>query len=140
MFGMSDKYSLSALLRPAVAGAALLVLGLAAGCTYSHGDPPAIPAPTCDVATETVTYSKVISPIFDANCRRCHGTAVYASLGGGNNFGDYQALNGYFSPSKLLGCIKQAPGFDAMPKEGPKLSDCDIQRIEKWITAGKPNN
>ncbi|UOQ98545.1 cytochrome c [Hymenobacter sp. 5317J-9] len=133
---MSDKYTLSARLRAALVGAALLALGAAASCTYSHGDP----APACDVPRENVTYAKVISPIFDANCRECHGSTVYPVKGGGNNFGDYQALSSYFSPSKLLGCIRHDPGFDPMPQGRQKLSDCDIQRIEAWIAAGKPNN
>ncbi|MBD2722945.1 c-type cytochrome [Hymenobacter armeniacus] len=133
---MSDNYTVSARLRAALAGVALLALGAAASCTYSHGDP----APACDVARENVTYANVISPIFDAHCRECHGSTVYSVKGGGNNFGDYQAINSYFSPSKLLGCIRHDPGFDPMPQGRPKLSDCDIQRIEAWIAAGKKNN
>jgi len=27
-----------------------------------------------------------------------------------------------------------------MPQNGNKLSDCNITKIEKWITAGAPNN
>ncbi|MBF9223948.1 c-type cytochrome [Hymenobacter ruricola] len=133
---MSDKYPLPARLRAALAGAALLALGLAAGCTYSHGDP----APACDVPHENVTYANVISPIFDAHCRECHNSKDYPVKGGGNNFGDYAAINSYFSPSKLLGCIRHDAGFDPMPQGREKLSDCDIQRIEAWIAAGKPNN
>jgi mono/diheme cytochrome c family protein len=116
-------------------GAAALLLGLAAGCSYSHGDP----APACDAATQTITYSGVISPIFDAHCRECHGSSVASTLGGGNDFGSYANINRYPS-ANLLGCIKQEPGFDPMPKGRPKLSDCDIERIERWMNAGKPNN
>ncbi|MBF9141397.1 c-type cytochrome [Hymenobacter properus] len=133
---MSVFYSFSAQLRLALAGVSLLTLGLAAGCTYSHGDP----APACDVPSENVTYSAVVSPIFDAHCRECHGTSVYTVKGGGNNFGDYAAINRYFSPSKIIGSIRHDPNFDPMPQNRDKLSDCDIQRIEKWIAAGKPNN
>jgi len=133
---MPNFDSFSAFIRPALVGTATLLLGLAASCTYSHGDP----APACDVANENVTYSRVISPIFDANCRECHSSTNAATLGGGNDFGDYTAINRYFSPTNLLGCIRHDPGFDPMPKGRAKLSDCDIQRIEAWIAAGKPNN
>jgi mono/diheme cytochrome c family protein len=136
MFGMSINPSFFARLRPVLFGVSLLALGLAAGCSYSHGDP----APACDVPSETVTYSAVISPIFDAHCRECHSTADYATKGGGNNFGDYAAINRYFAPTKIIGSIRHAPNADPMPQNREKLSECDIQRIEKWIAAGKPNN
>ena len=128
----------SAFSRRLLASATLL-LSVAAGCTYSHGEREATPQP-CEVSAQSVTYSGVISPIFDAHCRECHGTSVYATKAPGVNFGDYQAINSYFSPSKLLGCIRHDPGFDPMPQGREKLSDCDIQRIEAWIAAGKKNN
>ncbi len=114
-------------------GAAALVLGLAAGCSYSHGDP----APTCDVAHETITYAGVIAPIFSANCLRCHGSSVAATLGGGNDFSTYTAVSRY-PQNNLLGCIRHDPGYIAMPEDGGKISTCDIQRIEAWYALGKP--
>lgn len=126
----------SAFIRPALVGTAALLLGLAASCTYSHGDP----APACDVASENVTYSRVISPIFDAHCRVCHSGAAANVQGAGYDFGNYQGINQYASTTRLLGCIKHLPGYPAMPLGREKLSDCDIQRIEAWIAAGKPNN
>lgn len=132
---MRLSFTFSATIRPVLLSTATLLLGLAAGCSYSHGDP----APTCDASTQTITYSGVISPIFDAHCRECHGSSVANTLGGGNDFGDYVGINRYPS-ARMLGCIKQEPGFDAMPKGRPRISDCDIERIERWMTAGKPNN
>ncbi|WP_460617174.1 c-type cytochrome [Hymenobacter ruber] len=124
----------SAFIRPALLSAvATALLGLAASCTYSHGDP----APACDVPSETITYAGVISPIFEANCRRCHGAAVYATLGGGNDFSSYAAISSY-PQGILLGSIKHSPGYDFMPKDGGKISDCDIARIEAWYAKGKP--
>ena len=130
---MFDVNSLSAGLRPALAGAALTLLGLATACTYSHGDP----APACDVPNETITYAGVISPIFEANCRRCHATAVATILGGGNDFGSYAAISSYPEAS-LMGSIKHTAGYDPMPKGAPKISDCDIARLEAWYAKGKP--
>ena len=45
------------------------------------------------------------------------------------------ALNG-----KLMGTINHASGFSAMPKGGAKLSNCQIAVVQKWVTAGAPNN
>lgn len=123
----------SAKTRLALVGVAAGLLGLAAGCTYSHGDP----APACDVANETITYTGVISPIFDANCRRCHGATTAATLGGGNDFSTYASLRDY-PQAVLLGSIRHDAGFDPMPKGGSKISACDISRIEAWMAKGKP--
>jgi cytochrome c553 len=133
--GMRAASSLSAFIRPALVGTAALLLGLAAGCSYSHGEPE----PACNIATETITYAGVISPIFDAHCRECHGSTVAAASGGGHDFSNYQGISRY-SSTIMLGCIKQEPGYPAMPQNRAKLSDCDISRIEAWIKAGKLNN
>ena len=113
--------------------ATVVLLGAAAGCTYSHGDP----APACDVAHETITYNTVIAPIIAANCLRCHGSNVANTLGGGNDFGSYATLSRY-PQNNLLGCVRHDPGFSVMPLDGGKLSDCDIQRLETWYALSKP--
>ncbi|WP_201977328.1 c-type cytochrome [Hymenobacter rubidus] len=123
----------SAFIRPALLGAASLLLGLAASCTYSHGEPE----PTCTASTQTITYASVISPIFDANCRECHASTVANTLGGGNDFSTYQSLKNYPSAT-ILGCIKHTAGYPEMPQGKPKLSDCDIERIQRWIDEGRP--
>ena len=109
------------------------------GCTYSNGDPAdATPTP-CGITPQSVTYAGVISPIFDARCRECHGTSVATQLGGGNDLGSYQAIK-RFPASSILGSIKHEPGNAPMPKGRAKLSDCEISRIEAWIAAGRPEN
>lgn len=130
---MVVKQPFAARLRPLAAGLFLALLGLATACTYAHGDP----APACDLPNETITYAGVVSPIFEANCRRCHGTAVYATLGGGNDFGSYAAISNYPQAS-LMGSIKHTAGYDPMPKNAPRISDCDIARLEAWYAKGKP--
>lgn len=115
-------------------GTAALFLSLAAGCSYSHGEEPT----PCNDSIPS-TYAAVVSPIFDASCRSCHGSGVYQTLGGGNNYGTYEGIKNQ-SGSLLLGSIEHLPGYDAMPKGAPKLSDCDIARIKAWIDAGEPNN
>ena len=131
------RSSLLAISSRWLAGAAVALLGLAAGCTYSHGDPEPRPDPTVPV-----TYAAVISPLFDANCRQCHGSGVYTVLGGGINYGDHAAIKSFYSASWLLACVEQVPGtsYNAMPKGRPKLSVADIERLKVWIAAGEPNN
>ena len=118
----------------ALLGTAILLSVLFTGCNYSHGDTPA----PCNDPTP-VTYEAVISPIFEVHCRVCHGKTVYSTLGGNNDYSDYQGIKKQ-SASLILSCIQHEAGFDPMPKSGAKLSDCDIERIRKWIEAGQPNN
>ena len=112
----------------------MAVLAVAAGCSYAHGSEPA----PCNDPTPA-TYAAVIAPIFATNCLRCHGATAYQTLGGGTNLGTYQGIKNE-PTSLLLGCIEHQSGYDAMPKDGGKLSDCDIARIRAWITAGQLNN
>ncbi|OWP64693.1 hypothetical protein CDA63_02730 [Hymenobacter amundsenii] len=86
-----------------------------------------------------VSYVQDISPIFDTNCRACHGAAVYQTLGGNNDYSTYQGIKNQ-SASLLLGSVEHQAGFDPMPKGGAKISVCDIAKIRSWIEAGQPNN
>lgn len=115
---------------------AVLLTAAASGCTYSSGEEPN-PCPT--TATEAVSYAKDISPIFDANCRSCHGAGVYQTMGGGNDYSNYQGIKRQ-SATLLLGSVQHAPGFDPMPKGGDKIAVCDIAKIKAWIEAGQPDN
>ena len=120
--------------RAGLVGAAMVVLAGTAGCAHSHGDPVPV-----DVSAGTITYAKVVSPLFDVHCRQCHGSSVAATLGGNNDFGSYLTIKRYPAAS-LLGSIEQAPGYDPMPKGRAKVPAADIQRIKEWFAAGAPDN
>ncbi len=124
-----------------LAGAAVALVALASGCSYLHGpEPLPEPAPSaypCGDAAPA-TYTAVISPIFEAHCRKCHGDS-YQTDGGGNDYRTYQGIKKQL-PGRIMGCIQHDPSYDPMPKGDPKLSDCDIARIKSWIDAGQPNN
>jgi len=105
-------------------------------CTYSHGEP--LP---CTADTLNITYSGVVSPIIKANCRdACHNATDYQVKGGFQNFEEFNVLQGHAQSGLLMRCIRHEPGVSAMPKERPKLSECDIARIQAWVNAGALNN
>ncbi|WP_158010978.1 c-type cytochrome [Hymenobacter lapidarius] len=110
-----------------------MVLLASAGCTDSKGGQPS----PCNVEAQPVTYAAVVSPIFDARCRACHSSQVANSMGGGNDFSTYEAIK-RFPSNVLLNSIRHAPRARAMPPVGSKLSDCDIERIERWTATGFP--
>jgi cytochrome c553 len=82
-------------------------------------------------------FAANIDPIVQKYCVGCHGgTSPSANI----NLGAYggvrqQALNG-----RLYGAVTHGSGYSAMPKNAPKLSDCQIAQIRKWIAAGSLNN
>jgi mono/diheme cytochrome c family protein len=115
-------------------GAAIALLALACGCSYSHGQEPS----PCNDPTP-VTYAAVISPIFDAHCRECHGATVYQTLGGGNDYSTVQGIKNQ-SAELIMRSIRHDVNADPMPKGKDKLSECDIAKIKTWIDAGQPNN
>jgi hypothetical protein len=98
------------------------------------------PTGTCDLTT-AVKFSTVVSPIISSKCATsgCHSVASKAA---GINLGTYDAIKAYTTSSKavFLGSIKRLSSYSSMPKGDAKLPDCDISKIESWITAGALNN
>jgi len=107
-------------------------------CTYKKeaiAYPDIVP---CD--TSNVRYSVQVTSILSNNCYSCHATAVANASGGGNALDTYNKLKPYAQSGLLINVIKHTPGYDAMPKSGGKLSDCNINMIQKWLNDGMPNN
>lgn len=115
----------------------LLIVFTQSGCYYDNKDLLLQPT-TCDTAA-TATYSGSVKPILYSVCYGCHtgpAPAGYISLD------DYNIVRSLSigTNSFLLGVINHTPGFDAMPKNGGKLNECEIHKITKWIAAGALNN
>lgn len=102
------------------------------GTTGGGNNPPA----TC--ITTNMQYSTHIAPIIQGNCFSCHSNANMALSG--ISLEGHANLKAKVTDGRLLGAITHAAGFVAMPQGGPKLSDCNINRIKAWIDAGAPNN
>lgn len=89
----------------------------------------------CD--TTNVTYSATISAIMSSNCNACHsGSAPQANIKTDN----YTDLKDIADNKKLWGAVNHLSGYSPMPKDRPKLSDCDLDKIRIWIYEGALNN
>jgi len=89
----------------------------------------------CD--NSNVTFALTIQPLIVSKCQGCHNNNVQSgnvSLEGYDNV-KAQADNG-----KLVGTTSHAAGFSAMPKNEPKLPDCQVEAIQIWITNGALND
>lgn len=90
---------------------------------------------SCDTAV--FTYSGAVKPIIDGKCVGCHNPS---NPGGNIDLSTYSAVRTVAMNGKLYGSVAQQPGYSPMPKNGVKLSDCEIRQIQKWIAAGSLNN
>jgi len=89
----------------------------------------------CD--TSVFSYATTIKPLIDASCKGCHNASLAS---GGIDLSTYSELKNTAISGKLLGSIRWSTGFSAMPQGAPKLPDCQITQVQKWINAGTPNN
>ena len=107
---------------------------LMTGCYYDKEE-LLYPPTNCD--TSGVTFSGTVLPLLQSNCLGCHNQA-----GGQGGI----ILEGHantvirVNDGTLMGAINHASGFSPMPKNGQKLAQCDINRIQTWINAGAPDN
>ena len=90
---------------------------------------------SCDTAV--FTYSGAVKPIIDGKCAGCHNPS---NLGGNIDLSTYNTVRTVAINGKFYGSVAQQPGYSPMPKNGIKLSDCEIRQIQKWIAAGSLNN
>ena len=89
----------------------------------------------CD--TTNVTFKGSVFPIVQTYCLGCHSGNT---PGGGIYLRNYNDLVAVAKNGKLMGSIRHDPGYSPMPKNGNKLSDCQIAIFNIWIKNGTPNN
>jgi hypothetical protein len=83
------------------------------------------------------TYSGAIKTIISNKCQGCHsGTTASAGI----DLSTYLGLKSKVTDGRLWGAVNHLPNFSPMPKNGNKLSECELTQIRKWIDAGAPNN
>lgn len=89
---------------------------------------PEPPVDSCDTAN--ISFAASVMPILQNNCFSCHsGTSPSVGL----DLSNYEQLAFVAQNGSLLGSIRHDAGFSPMPQGLPKLSDCDIAIITKWI-------
>ncbi len=116
-----------------LAGLILLVFS----CKYDKADLvyPQHNPPPCD--TTDVKLSVQLHHILTTNCFSCHsGTAVN---GAGIRLDNYNTLKSVALGGMLMPAITHT-GTSPMPKNAPKLTDCEINMFQAWINEGAPNN
>jgi uncharacterized membrane protein len=90
---------------------------------------------TCD--STGISFSADIQPLIQSKCLGCHNVS---SPGGGILLNNYSNIAAVAQNGKLTGSITYASGYIPMPKNAPKLSDCEIAIVRNWINEGIQNN
>jgi len=111
------------------------------GCLYNKADQQ-YPSSGANCDTTNVRYSVEIKAILDANCQPCHYSTAAIS---GISLYDYStisglATDGQFTYGTLLSAVMHEGGAPEMPQGGPKLQECDINKIAAWVHDGAPDN
>lgn len=91
---------------------------------------------TCNL--ENLSFASDITIILNNNCWSCHSNANAASFGGNLKLQNYADVAQNIDA--IIGAINHVSSYSPMPKNGGKISDCNIQKIETWKTDGLPNN
>lgn len=89
----------------------------------------------CD--TTNVKYTNTIVSIMNTSCNSCHSKTTASASVITDNYSD---LMNVVNNGKFLSSIIWDGNASKMPKGGNKLSDCDINKIKKWINSGSLNN
>jgi len=87
--------------------------------------------------TPPPTYSNTIEAILSTNCSTspaCHGANSNTTFA----MSTYSETINAYGFIDLLGAIKHAEGYSPMPKDGPKLSQQEIDDFRAWIIAFVP--
>lgn len=88
----------------------------------------------CD--TVNVVYSD-LTFIFSGTCADCHNRE--STYRGGIEMDTYESVKSSINTGLVLRAIKHEGDYN-MPYQMPKLSDCNIGKIEAWINEGMPQN
>lgn len=126
------NHSITALVFPGL----LVLFSIFLGSCYYDNEEELYPnIPPCD--TVNVTYSSSVAPVMANHCNDCHGgTAPTAGI----RTDTYNGLSVIAASGRLWGAINHEQGFSFMPKDAPKLSECDLAKIRKWLDDGFPDN
>ncbi len=110
-----------------------------AGCYYDNEEKLYSEISTsCDL--NNVTFAATVKPILQASCFACHSNSTATSSGNGIRLENYTDVQNFAKNGILMGVVKHSSGYLPMPDGGGKLSDCEINQLQKWIDNGTLNN
>jgi len=89
---------------------------------------------TTDIVYNDLTY------IFSDICSNCHNESFTLANRGNIKIDSYENVKSSINTGLVWPAINHEEGVPPMPNGLPKLSDCDLNKIDAWIDAGMPEN
>lgn len=86
---------------------------------------------------DSVSFQNNVLPIIMNDCATCH-SGVNAP--NGVILDNYTDIQAYAGAGDLMSVINHASGYPPMPSGKPKLNECKITTLQKWIDEGMLNN
>lgn len=83
------------------------------------------------------SFATDVLPLLNSRCNTCHAGV---SPSGSIKLDSHTEVLKYANDGSLKGSIKHSSGYSPMPKNGNKMTACQIGLIETWITQGALNN
>lgn len=106
------------------------------GCSWDNEESLYPDTAVCD--TTSVSFSTHISALLAQHCLSCHGNQSATQFAQGIALEDYEDVAA--ASNLILGAINHREGFPSMPKNGEKLSPCQIATFEAWVNQGSPDH
>jgi hypothetical protein len=94
----------------------------------------------CDTTNAVISYSTDIVPILNKSCGASDNSCHSSSSTSGELLDFWAGVNYSASTGKLASSIVWDGNATNMPKNGVKLSSCDIKKILRWVNTGAPDN
>ncbi|MCF8309706.1 MAG: cytochrome c [Bacteroidales bacterium] len=113
----------------------ILFIVTLSSCYYDNEEDLYPQQAECD--TTNVNYNDQIAPIMQNNCNSCHSGV---SPNAGVITDNYEDLKAVAENGQLWGAVNHEPGYTPMPRNQPKLPECDLKKIRIWIDNGTPRN
>lgn len=121
-------------LRYFVFFSALLVLNYC----YYDSEEDLFPSLNTECNLENISFSATITKILENRCWSCHSNSNAAVFGNNINLENYSDVANQFN--SVLGAVNRLPGYSPMPKNGNKISSCELNQMKLWNEGGKLNN
>jgi hypothetical protein len=117
-------------------GLLALIIASITSCAKNHAEKlSGNGGAVCD--TSNISFAGSVTPILQVHCIGCHNSGFPS---GGINLDGFENVQPVANNGRLLGAITHSSGFIPMPKDAPKLSSCEIEKIRIWIEKGTQNN
>lgn len=123
-----------------------LLLLCSVGCTYDYHEVNLPDRPDSCIIADTVSFARDVMPIINGSCGTGSTDCHRDNSSSGYSLANYTEVRARITDDtadKFMKRIKHDRTLDPtdwMPKNAARIPQCDINKIERWISQGQLNN